>query len=29
MESVENVDRLLHSNGSVPTAELRLTMQKV
>ena len=29
MESVENIDKLLHYEGTVPTAELRLNMQKV
>jgi succinate dehydrogenase (ubiquinone) flavoprotein subunit len=26
--SVANIDKLRHANGSAPTAELRLTMQK-
>lgn len=28
-ESVANIDKLLHSEGSIPTAELRVRLQKV
>ncbi len=28
-QSIANIDKLLHSNGNLPTVELRLTMQKV
>ena len=28
-ESVANIDKLRHSNGQVPTSDLRLRMQKV
>lgn len=29
MESIENLDKLRFANGSLPTAQIRLNMQKI